>query len=53
MIQNALPHPPCGIRVVMGDVGADVMQVCNRRIGPDYLVVHALAQDSNNCSACW
>lgn len=34
--------------VMVSDVGADVVEVCNRRIGRDYLEVHAVAHESTS-----
>ena len=50
MVENASAHPSGGLRVLVGDVRADVMEVCNRCVGPDYLGVHAVAQESTSCS---
>ncbi|MCX6978963.1 MAG: hypothetical protein NTX04_13760 [Verrucomicrobia bacterium] len=50
MIENTLSHPCGGLRVVAGDLGAGVVEVCNRRLGPDYLEVHAVAHESTSCS---
>lgn len=38
------------LRIVVGNVSADFTEVCNRRIGPDYFEVHAVAQESTSCS---
>ena len=46
MVENTSTHPFGCLRVVVGDVRADVMEVCNRRVGPDYLEVHAVAHES-------
>ena len=50
VVENAAAHPMGCLRIVVRDVGADVLEVCNRRVGPDYLEVHAVAQDSTSCS---
>src|SRR5258708_7889594 len=50
VVENTPSHPMGCLRVVARDVGADVMDVCNRRVGPDYLEVHAVAHESTSCS---
>jgi hypothetical protein len=51
MIENALSHLLSRRRIVPGDERANLTKVRDRLLGPDYLEVHELAQDSNNCSA--
>ena len=53
VVENAFADPWSSIRVVLGDIGADGVQICESLFGPDYLKVHALAHDSSNCSVCW
>ena len=52
MIENSPADPRCGIRILLCDVSANLPQIGNCRVRPNYLIVHALAQDSINCSAC-
>jgi hypothetical protein len=51
VVQNPSSHPPCRLRVMPCDVGTNLMKVRDRLVGPDHFEVHALAQDSSNCSA--
>ena len=50
VVQNTAPHPLRRLGVTPSDVGADVPEVCNCSIRPDYLEVHAVAQDATSCS---
>ena len=50
VVENTPAHSLSRLRVVAGDVRADLMEVCNRRVRPDYLEVHAVAHESTSCS---
>jgi hypothetical protein len=41
------------LRIMMRDISANLAEITYRRIGPNYLEVHAVAQDSTNCSTSW
>ena len=49
--EDAPPDAVGRLQVVLGDVSPDVLEVRKRRVGPDYLEVYAVAQDSSECSA--
>ncbi len=51
MFKDAPSEANCGLWVIAGDVRTNVLDVGNRRIGPDYFEVHAVAQDSTERSA--
>lgn len=51
VFEDVPPEAESCLRVVQGDIGANVLEVSYRRIGPDYREVHAVAQDSSSFSA--
>jgi len=50
VFKNAAPYPMRSLRVAVRDVRAEVTKVRNCRVRPDYLEVHAVAQDSTSRS---
>ena len=50
VIENAAPQSVRRLWIVARDVRANILEVCNCRVGPDYLEVHAVAHDSTSCS---
>jgi|GEM_PF-6279877 len=51
VFQDTAPHFLCGVRVVLGNVVADLMEIRECVLRPNYFVFHAVAQDSSSCSA--
>jgi hypothetical protein len=51
MIEDAASDTICRLRIVPGDARANLIKVFKRRICPDYLELHALAQDSSKPAA--
>ena len=54
VIEDAAPHPSCGLRIVVRDVSASLAEIGDGRIGSDYFEVHAVAHESTSCptSSC-
>lgn len=44
--KNTAPNAESSRRIMSGDIGTNLIEICDRRLRPDYLVVHALAHDS-------
>ncbi len=52
--ENSSPHPKSSLGIVPGNVRAKAMQIRDGRVGPNYLEVHAVAQDSaSRSTSCW
>jgi hypothetical protein len=51
VFQDSTAHSQRCVGIITRNALADAVNVCNRRIGPNYFVAHLLAHDSSTCSA--